>query len=77
MQMRVMFSDEDKVYIENLWHLAHLNTYLDLNNESNQSYEIPIRNLKHWSISSRNILNLIERQDKIIIQQSYTNKKML
>ena len=75
--MRVMFSDEDKRYIKNLWHLAHLNTYLDLNNESNQSYEIPIRNLKYWSISSRNILNLIERQDKIIKQQSYTNKKML
>lgn len=54
--------EEEKKAIEELYHLAHINTYLDLHNGGVQKISTEI--IKKWKNTANIALNLIQKQQK-------------
>lgn len=53
-----MLSEEEKKAIDNLFHLQHINTYLDL---SKERFRIENKTIIKWKESTAIVLNLINR----------------
>ena len=51
-------SEEEEKAIDNLFHLQHINTYLDL---SKESFRIENKTIIKWKESTTIVLNLINR----------------
>lgn len=69
-----MLSDEEKKAIEGLFHLAHINTYLDL--EKEDVVKISRTLIDQWRDKTEILLNLIEKQQKEIEELKTTKKEL-
>lgn len=58
-----MISEEEFEAISNLFHLQHINTYLDL---SKDNFQIKSKTIIDWSKSTETVLNLVEIQRRMI-----------
>ena len=56
-----MLSEEEKKAIDNLFHLQHINTYLDL---SKERFRIENKTIIKWKESTDIVLNLINKLQK-------------
>lgn len=64
-----MISEEERKAIDDLFHLQHINTYLDL---SKDNFQIKSKTIIDWSKSTETVLNLIEKQQKVANLQEKT-----
>lgn len=58
-----MISEEERNAIDDLFHLQHINTYLDL---SKDNFQIKSKTIIDWSKSTETVLNLLQTQNKMI-----------
>ena len=68
-----MISEKERKAIDDLFHLQHINTYLDL---SKDNFQIKSKTIIDWSKSTETVLNLIEKQQKVANLQEKTIQLM-
>ncbi len=68
-------TEEEKEAMNILFHLAHINTYLDLDTKS--IHNISNNTIKQWKNASVIVLNLIQKQQEEIEKYKYLYEKAL